>query len=874
MYRPIAPVWKPDQTCGKTIWGGKGKGKPNGEDFMKNLHGRSLRSRLLASVALGGMIAGAQGAVAQDQDSDDDEGFALEEIMVTAQKRPQTLQETPVAVSVTGAEVIEKARILDISDLQSVVPSLRVWTLQTSSNTNFAIRGFGNGANNAGIEPSVGVFIDGVYRSRSAAQIGDLPRLERVEVLRGPQSSLFGKNASAGVISVVSAAPSYETEGEISASYGNYNQRNIKAYFTTGLSETFAVSLSGGVNKRDGYTEALNLAEDINDRNRYNLRGQALWEPSENIRVRFIADYSNIDEMCCGVTNIVNGPTAGAIQALGGQLVDASDPFGYVSPITEVPVNEIEDYGFSAQVDWDLDGIAFTSISSYRNNDSFNDTEADYTSANLLDSANNRAQIETYTQEFRLQTTGDNKVDWMLGGYFFKEDILQVQGLKYGVHTRPYISLLATGGTSINFFESIEPILGLPTGASFAADTTTRETFTQDDDAYSLFGTVDFHVTDKLTVTGGLNYTQDKKSVTGSTVNGDAFSNVDLHAAFFGATFFGSTGLAPTAENIAFIESVAPGTSAAIEAGIAPSVAGLTPLQFQPQFVAFPNSVEDGKSDDDKLTWTARVAYEMNDNINVYASAATGYKSTSWNLSRDSRPFAAAQAGLESAGLTQINQSYGTRFAEPEEATVYEFGLKARFEKGAINIAVFDQTIEGFQSNLFLGTGFVLANAGKQSTRGLEIDGIWAPNENFELRFAGTFLDPVYDSFEGASGPDGPTDLSGEKPAGIHETSISIAGTYFFDLTDEVSGYIRADYLHESETQVVDNIGGVFRETNLVNASIGFEMENGLSLQIWGRNLFNDEFYLSAFPGVIQSGTVNGYANPPRMYGATVGFKF
>jgi len=841
---------------------------------MSNLPKRSLRAQLLASAAIGGMCMGSAGAIAQDQDADDDDGFTLEEILVTASKRPQTLQQTPIAVSVTTAETFEQARMLDISDLQSVVPSLRVWTLQTASNTNFAIRGFGNGANNAGIEPSVGVFIDGVYRSRSAAQIGDLPRLERVEVLRGPQSTLFGKNASAGVISVVSAAPSYDTEGDIQVSYGNYDAKVAKAYFTTGLSDTFAVSLAGGINKRDGYIETTDAAlEDINNRNRWNIRGQALWEPTEDVRLRFIADYSEIDELCCGVTNIINGPTAGAIQALAGAnaILDDADPFAYISPINETPVNEISDYGFSLQADVDFDGFALTSISSFRSNDSFNDTEPDYTAAAILDSANNLAEIDTWTQEIRLQSTGDNTLDWMVGGYFFKEDILQVQGLEYGVLARPYISLLATGGLSTAFFDGLEPILGIPAGSAFSGDTVTTETFTQDDKAYSLFASFDFHVNDRLTLTGGINYTNDKKTVTGSTVNGDAFSSVNLRDAFFNATFFGTTGLAPTPDNIAFIESVAPGTSAAIEAGIAPSVAGLTPLQFQPQFLAFPNAVQDAKTSDSKVTWTARLAYDMSDNVSVYFSAGTGFKSSSWNLSRDARPFASNQAALEAAGLTQVNQAYGTLFADPENAKVYEIGLKARFSKGAINIAVFDQTIKGFQANTFVGTGFVLGNAGIQSTKGFELEATWVPNENFELRYAGTFLDAVYDEYLGA--PSG--DLSGESVAGVPDVSMSTSATYYFEPADGVAGFVRGDWQYESEVQVVEGITGVDRKVSTFNASIGFEWEDaGITAQIWGRNLFNDEYYLSAFPGVIQAGTVNGYASAPRMYGFTVGYKF
>ena len=187
-------------------------------------------------------------------------------IIVTATKREQTLEEVPVAVSVTSAAAIERAQVRDLKDLQTLVPSLRVSQLQSSANTNFIIRGFGNGANNPGIEGSVGVFIDGVYRSRSASAISDLPNLQRVEVLRGPQSTLFGKNASAGVISIVTAAPSYEFGGSAEISYGNRNAIVAKADITGPISDNIAFSLAGGIKTFDigswvslGITELLSL---------------------------------------------------------------------------------------------------------------------------------------------------------------------------------------------------------------------------------------------------------------------------------------------------------------------------------------------------------------------------------------------------------------------------------------------------------------------------------------------------------------------------------------------------------------------------------------------------------------------------------------
>ncbi len=247
---------------------------------------------------------------AQEQNTNvEKEEVDIETIYVTASKRLKGLQESPVAVTVIGGQAIEQTKVMDINDLQTLAPTLRVTPLQRSTNTNFAIRGFGNGTNNTGIEPSVGVFIDGVYRSRAAAQIGDLPRVQQIEILSGPQSTLFGKNASAGVISVRTMEPSFDLEGKVELGVGNFNQKEMKAYITNSITDTLAFSLSGGYNARDGYTQSVVGLNDVNNRDRWNIRGQALYEPTQDIQVRVIADYSNICSnffghsgllFCCG----------------------------------------------------------------------------------------------------------------------------------------------------------------------------------------------------------------------------------------------------------------------------------------------------------------------------------------------------------------------------------------------------------------------------------------------------------------------------------------------------------------------------------------------------------------------------------------------
>ncbi len=854
---------------------------------------------LLASTAFVASVAFSGTANAQIKD----------EIIVTATKRQQTLQETPVTVSVTSADTLEKAQILDITDLQSVVPSLRVGQLQSSKNTNFRIRGFGNGANNAGIEPSVGVFIDGVYRSRSAAQIGDLPKLERIEVLSGPQSTLFGKNASAGVISVVTAKPSFQTQGYLEGGVGNFNQRVFRAYATGGLSDTIAVSLGGSVNKRDGYAPSAVGLEANNSRDRLSLRGQLLFEPRDDISMRFILDHSKIDEICCSVTNFVNGPTAGAIQALGGQLADPNNPFAYINYQNSNSVNDVKDTGISAHIDVDFDTFSFTSISSFRANDARNNYDADYTTADIL-VVDDNVDIKTFTQEIRLTSTGDNKIDWMLGGFYFNEAIEQNSGLDVGGDFRNYIDILAGSPALLG---TIELTNGFAPGTFLSADGDTQEFFTQDNTAYSAFATVDFHASEKLTVTGGVNFTKDKKSVTGRTINNEVFSSLDLNnvngidllaqGAIAGAfddannpifqAFQATFGVPLNAGTQAFIAGGGAGAAAqqGYLLGFVPAIegqvrGGLQGLQFLPQFLAFGNSVEDGRSNDEQVTWTARLAYEVNDNINVYASAATGFKSTSWNLSRDSRPDLAGRVlpggGPQTPtnnifidqGLTRTNQTYGTRFAGPEDAMVYEIGVKARFDKGAINVAIFDQSIDGFQSNTFIGTGFVLANAGKQSTKGVEFDASYYPVDALKLTLAGIYLDAVYDSFVNAPGPNGTVvDRSGQKVAGIPEFGFSTSATYTHDFGGGTTGYIRGDYQYESTVDIVE-ILGVEAKSSYLNGSLGVKLDNGFGIQVWGRNILGHETYISAFPGVVQQGTINAYPVAPATYGVLLRKEF
>lgn len=858
------------------------------------------RTSILAASASAFALLATAPAFAQDSDV----------IIVSATKRNTTLQETPVAVTVTTADVIEKAQILDIKDLQTVVPTFRVSQLQNAGNTTLTVRGFGNGGNNIGIEPSVGLFIDGVYRSRAAAQIGDLPRLDRVEVVSGPQSTLFGKNASTGVVSIITAKPDFETNGYIEGGLGNYGMNYVKGYITGGITDNIAVSLGGGYQDRDGYFEPAEGTSggNFNNLDRYNFRAQALWEPSEDFSARLIWDRSVLDENCCGVATAVVGPTAAVVGALGGQIPTPVDPFSYETAVNTPTTNEISDGGLSLQMDWNvglLGGATITSITSNRSNSYDYDSDSDFTSLELLESTFQFVDIDTFTQELRLTSDNAGPLAWMIGGYYFDETIEQNSGLDYGSDLRNYIDFLAGGAATLGGFEAI---LGITPGEFFGDQVQIEETFQQDNEAVSIFGTVDYDVTDRLTLTVGGNYTKDKKDVSGSTVNNDTFSNLTLTGAqgtqiistglFLsgnadaGVPSFSDAlgGLPFTPDNFAaaasgtfgaaaqgYVDAVL-AASAALAADTATGpLAGLLPLQFQPQFVSFPNSVEDGQTRDDEFTYTLKAAYEVNDNFNAYISTATGFKASSFNLTRDSRPLATDLAALDTAGLLPNNynaatgRNSGTRFSAPEEITVYELGLKGKFDWGSFSLAAFDQTIENFQSTIFQGTGFVLSNAGSQSTQGIEFDSSIKPVEGLTLGFGGIVQNPVYDDFANAPGPNGTVvDLSGEQPAGINEVALSLSAQYDFALSGKMDAFIRGDWQYEDEVQIVDNIEGLNRDTSVFNGSFGVAMDNGLDIRFWGRNLLNHETFTGAFPGVVQSGTVNAYPNQPRTYGVSL----
>ncbi|MGB1868326.1 MAG: TonB-dependent receptor [Porticoccaceae bacterium] len=811
---------------------------------------------------------------------------AIDEIVITANKREQSLQDVPISVSVTSGETIQQSSIVDLIDLQTAVPSLRVNQLQSSAQTNFIIRGYGNGANNPGIEPAVSVYIDGVPRTRSASSLADLPTVERVEVLSGPQSTLFGKNASAGVISVTTMLPDDQFGGMIEATAGNYGSQIIKGTITGPLSDTVSYRLSASDNSADGYATNITTGDSVNSRDRSAIRGQLLIEPSDDLSIRVIADYNEIDEVCCAASSLAYGAAAGVSSALAaarGFATTPVDPWARNLAMNENPTNKLEGKGLSVQFDYDLGYATLTSISSVREQSLKSTFDADFSAALLVDENRVDYAFETFTQELRLTSNGDGDLQWMVGAFHSDEDVETFRNVTFGEDLRTYADFLVQGGfaaaglsgnldtvaTAMVLGQTIQAEIAATgnvalaallsptadpaavaayllgdniTGASlmpsinglsssFYAPGTgdVAEKFTMNGVATSVFGQFDYFLSEKLTATLGLNYTEDEKTVVSDVTIVDTFAALPLAGGPFNS---------------------------------------LVGLQFFPGFPNYPNTEESGIFKSNDLTHTFRLAYDLNETMTLYAGHSTGFKAVSVNMSVDGR-------------------TPGNRAADPEEATNIEVGLKAVFDNGYFNIAYFEQSIEGFQSNVFSGTGFNLENAGKETHKGVEFDGMFALSENLVLGLSGIAIDPVYDSFvNGTCDTTGlaearyqcapgerTVDLSGLQPAGVHELSVNANAVYSFVLAGGVEGFFRVEYVHEKDINIADLIpfSLASRGTDNLNASLGFSSANGSwDAMLWGRNLTDHESLISAFPTTASPGSFSGYPNAPRTYGVTL----
>ena len=784
-----------------------------------------IRPHLYTAVSIAGICAGLVAApvtAAEDQDAGGD-------IVVTARHRQESAQKVPIALSVVGADTLAKRGDYTIAQIQQIVPSLRL-VATNPRNASINIRGLGANSSiaNDGLENGVGVYLDGVYYARPGQSQFDLIDLDRVEVLRGPQGTLFGKNTTAGAINITTRAPSFTPEVEAQGEIGNYRYSQIRAAVSGPIVDGLVAGrLSISNTSRGGFLTNVTTGRKQQDYDNFSVRGQLLFTPTPDLNIRLIGDYSNLRQECCMqvldgvVTTRADGTTIAnnfmIRAARSGYTVRPFDAFSRTTDANSPIQANMVTGGLSAQVDWQVaSDISLTSITAWRKWDWHPKNDPDYIALPIWTVGQVDNYQSQFSQELRLSSTGQKTIDWQVGLYYFHQKIVGEGLFSYGSSaaawnrpaTSPYSAALWT--TALDGFTAVS----------------------RDDprtDSYAAFGQATWHISDALSLTGGLRYTHEKKvgSFTQSQVGGQSID----------------------------------GLSTADQAAV---------LSIRNQF--YPTADYIARDKDNSLSGLATLSWQIDPDVLAYASYSRGNKSGGLNLTN-----------LPS-GVTAVVQ--------PERVDNYEVGLKSQFFDRAltVNLAGFWTQVRNYQTSIIEQTSATvsrtyIANIPSVRSRGFEADAQWRVSPLASFSGSVAYTDATYRSFANAPAPLetanlnlGIAELSGQTLPGVAKWAFNVGTDARQPLGGgDVALYAHADYSYRSKatsvTLVNNSIYGQIPAYGLVNGRIGISREDGRwDLSFFVRNLFDKDYFLSRTPQA--TGLITAVIGEPRTLGLTLRTKW
>jgi outer membrane receptor protein involved in Fe transport len=773
----------------------------------------------------------------------------LEEVIVVAQKRPQNLQDVPVAVTAFSGADLEISGIKDVFDLKDVAPALNVGQAAQSRSTTFSIRGIGTFTNNFGLEPSVGLYVDGVYRSRQGSMINNLVDLESVEVLRGPQGTLFGRNTLAGAVMINTLPPTHEDEdGFVEVTAGNYDLLNFSgAKSVSVIEERLSFRMSGFSSQRDGYIDDLAFGDEkISDKDRWGARIQSLVMPIDALSVRIIADYSKRRETCCALLTAqdnlrpLNPPDGAApyvgsdvvARSLGGTTFTADQFYDLETELSTLPVSNDEDWGSALIINWNLLTFEFTSITGYRSYEADNVLDNDHSNLLVGISSANEEQ-ESWSQEFRVSSSGET-ASYVAGLYYFYQELDSVSTTQFLEDANAFAShdFVWYPETNGQFPLEDVPNFPLPAFPLFTPGSAARDSMQQEHKAYAAFGQVDYFLTHELMLTAGLRYTHEDKQLSGKFTQGSAPDFVDND--------------------------------------IAADIVLMNLPAIAPQ-----DPVNESLSDD-QVTGTFKLSWFFVDDAMVYASFGTGYKAGGTNTDR-------------------IDPRFDYVF-DPEKSDSAEIGLKVTFPEQAlrVNMALHKTNIDDLQVSFFQGDGFMLQNAGNLETYGGELELNWAPTESLNLTAAYAKTDGDFENYDngpcwiaypfhtGRPDPRASTDAGGTQSCNFNGLDLAepeyflLSAYQTFDIIDGIGGSLLAEYIYNGKAE--SSLHDPFHTASsydLLNLRLGFEVERyGFVITLWGRNVLDEEYGGVGVDAPISPGRVLSIPGEPATYGVTMRMNF
>ena len=893
---------------------------------MRSVHGMMMSA----------LVIGPAPVAAQTPTSSATSGVE-QEVIVTATRRASPLADVPIAVTaVTGRQMAESGAS-DIRQLNQLAPSLLVSSTSSEAGGGAArIRGIGTVGDNAGLESSVATFVDGVYRSRSGVALTELGPIDRVEVLRGPQGTLFGRNASAGLINIVTAAPSFTQQGYGEASVGNYAYRRIGAGLTGPLASDLAYRIDGIWTKRQGFIEDVISGRHLNNRDRWLARGKLLYRPRDGLSVLLAADYSRRNEECCvgpyltarDVVSSTPGVAGGqpvyrpsSIATLLGSLTSVAGggrgqvlDDTYARRVALTPGRsfrqDVRDWGGSAEVNAQIGAATLTSITAYRGNSFTKGQDADFGTLDLIvrpDDGSGFTRFRTFTQELRLQGKAlGGRLDWLVGGYFASERLTYQDNLSYGQDFETFAAARIAGASAsfaafpqfgfgnLNGFARAFAAAQLAQSGAVPASaraqvadavaaqvqnltlngTGERDRFRQRDRNAALFTHNILAITDRLSLTLGARYTDDRKRIA--------------------ADYVSNSGCGTYAANIARLRALAAGAAAnpAGAGGLNPAIGALSSA-FANQVLAnftglacvvnSTNGRFTARRHEGEWSGTAVLSYKPTASTLAYASYARGYKAGGFNL--DAAPLFNT-ATLQAAPFASLG------FA-PERVDAWELG--AKFHRGPITVsgALFYQRLRNFQLNTFNGLTFFVSNiqgckdalgstdsdgvAGNSTcahtrsgvtSRGIELEASLRPLRAVTLTGGFTYADTRYRR-DLAGSPDPLTGdnslqpvlflLPGSRLSNAPALSTTASASWTPALGSAMRGLLYADVRTTSRIDTGSDLYSEKRQSGfaVVNARIGLGRNDGRwQVEVWAQNLFDRNYKQTGFSEPLQGGGV------------------
>ena len=742
----------------------------------------------------------------------------VEEVVVTARRREEDVQTVPIPVTVLNAGLVADAGAFNVNRLKELIPSVQFYS-SNPRNSALNIRGLGSpfGLTNDGLEQGVGLYIDGVYYARPAAAALDFIDVQQVEVLRGPQGTLYGKNTTAGAVNVTTKKPLFTPETDVELSYGNYGFVQAKASVTGPITDNIAARLSFSGTQRDGFVRNVRTQDDINDLNNLGFRGQVLYQASDKLNVILAGDFTRQrpEGYAQLVTRVV--PT---VRAANRQFNNIIADLGYVLPSTnafnrvtdtDTPWRSNQDMGgASITFNWDVGVGTLTSISAWRFWTWDPSNDRDFIGLPITTISAGTSKQKQFSQEVRYTGDISDSLNFVVGGFLFRQNIDSdpVQTQEQGSAAARFLLAPSANANTP----------GLLTG--YGQRTTVFSQF----DTAAAFGQLEWKITDKLRVLPGLRVNYDRKSV-----------NYDNQ----------------------------------VYGGLQTTNAALITLQ---RSILAPQSYAADIADTN-VAYQGTVAYAVTGAVNAYATYAKSYKSVGLNTAGVPND-AAGNPALSAASVRPENVNHfelGLK-SEPFQGVtvnvaVFQTDVKD-FQAQVMNASV--GVLRGY-----------LANAKKVRVRGAELDASAQLNEHFSLNGALTYTDGKYVSFADAPPPieltGGPTvsDASGTPLPGISKWSGSITGEYVTpgnllgrdgDIFAAVDFSARTKFSSSATYSAYMNVAGY----GLANARLGFRAKDGWDAFLWVRNLTDQHYYEQLAAASGGTGLIVGQPGDPRTFGITV----